>query len=125
MRINFSRNPINIISTWWENVVVDGVRTYYFTHKKSHYKCCVCGLIKSPYFESFKCSLYGMGWHRLAGSHRWICHHCADHGYVNEPDDWNYTWDEWQKEVERLNILALDKIRQKDFDYYREYFLDD
>lgn len=105
------------------------IRQYYI-HKKSHYECCVCKDLEAPYFDDkYKYSLTcDMGWHKLKGKpKRWICHHCADHGYSLEKDKNKFprenTWDEWQQIVVQPNrerLISL--IKEKDYVYYNKYF---
>ena len=105
------------------------IRQYYI-HKKSHYECCVCKDLEAPYFDDIhKYSLTcDMGWHKLKGKpKRWICHHCAEHGFSSEKDKNKFprenTWDEWQQIVVQPNkkrLLAL--IKEKDPVYYANNF---
>ena len=102
----------------------------YYIHKKTHYECCVCKHLVAPYFDNaYKFSLtYGMGWHKLKGKpKRWICHHCADHGFSLEKNKDKFprenTWDEWQQIVVQPNKTRLLKlIKEKDPVYYAENF---
>lgn len=138
MRLTFSNNPLDRFSCWFENEVLSPIAKYYYTHKKAHYKCCVCGYIMAPYFdEKHKWSLtYDMGWHKFKDwkCTRWICHHCADHGFELSSEaaksvGWEgrrgYTWDEWNEIVTKDNDKLLDVIKNKDLEYYNYWFGDD
>lgn len=39
MRITFSNNPIDKLSCWFENEVIEPISRYYYSKKKSHYQC--------------------------------------------------------------------------------------
>ena len=111
---------------------------YYYTHKKKHYECCVCGRMISPYFDD-KCKwspTYDMGWHKFKDWKltRWICHHCADHGfelsseaskYIGWENRVGYTWDEWHEIVVKDNNELIDVIKNKDPKYYDYWFGDE
>ena len=132
MRITCSKNPFNIFSCWFENEILTPISRYYYTHKKDHYQCCVCGMIVSPYFDDMgKCSpTLDMGWHKFNEGKwsRFVCHHCADHGFA--PSSYNgtervfrdYTWDEWQDHVKENNDNVLAIIKKKDPEYYHYWF---
>ena len=88
----------------------------------------ICGYIDAPYFdEQNKLSLtYDMGWHRMAGSKRYICHNCADHGFTDSSDSRpitkrSYKWDEWQEIVKENNEKIISKIKKKDYEYYKDW----
>ena len=134
MRFTFSNNPIDRLSCWFHNSIVEPLSRYHDRHKKTHYECCVCGLMHAPYFEGQKYSSirYDYGWHKLDDGHRWICHHCADHGFaLNAEKDIpiengmrDYTWDEWQElfvDPNREYIAKL--IEEKDPEYYKREIL--
>lgn len=92
---------------------------YYFRHKKDYYVCTVCGLIEAPYFltvDKHTSLTYDYGWHRLTHSKRWICHHCADHGFADEGEEnpTTYSWSEWKQKVELSNKEIKEIIRRKD-----------
>ena len=142
MRFTFSRNPIDRLSCWITNNIEEPISRYYFKKKKSHYRCCVCGQIVAPYFETHYhtantyCSLsHDYGWHKLKGRYGgWVCHHCADHGFSpssenGKPFDWEHprecTWDEWQEYVKENNKQVLQAIKEKDLEYYKWWFEDE
>jgi hypothetical protein len=85
--------------------------------------------LEAPYFyegltyNSIHCDY---GWHKLDGGKRWICHHCADHGY-SPCSDGEPTFEEWYENVvvpKRIRVREL--IKAKDPKYYNEcYFYDD
>lgn len=58
------------LSIWIENNIIDRILRYHDVHKKALYRCCVCGLIVSPYFSEEKYSLKDMGWKKV-GRGRW------------------------------------------------------
>ena len=127
MGITFSNNPIDKLLCWFENEVIEPISRYYYSKKKSHYQCAICGRIEAPYFtgEKYASITKDMGWHKLDNGkwHRWVCHHCADHGFErpNEKDlPWTFTWDEWQDFVEEDNNKLL--IKEKDPEYYEYWF---
>lgn len=129
MGITFSNNPIDKLLYWFENEVIDPISRYYYSKKKSHYQCAICGRIEAPYFtgEKYASITKDMGWHKLDNGkwHRWVCHHCADHGFErpNEKDlPWTFTWDEWQDFVEEDNNKLLTTIKEKDPEYYEYWF---
>ena len=136
MKFTFSRNPFVRFSVWFDNNIAHAVKNYYYKNKKAHYTCCVCGEIIAPYFESTEEDQYNVltddyGWHKLDNGkyNRWICHHCADHGYAMSTDERElfereYKWDEWQDIVEDGNKKVLAVIKEKDPEYY-EYWFDD
>jgi hypothetical protein len=93
-------------------------------------------MLEAPYFyDEFMGSMrYDYGWHKLDGGKRWICHHCADHGFAPSSDKdipiesgtRDYTWDEWQNIVTKKRIRVRELIKAKDPEYYNEcYFYDD
>ena len=115
---------------WFHNNIIEPLSRFYDKHKKTHYECCVCGNMEAPYFDSDKyCSMkWDYGWHKLQGSNRWICHHCADHGFALNTDQeippWerDFTWDEWQRNVVKPNREYTENlIKEKDPEYYAEY----
>ena len=126
MRFNFSRNPISKFSCWVNNSMIEPVSRWYFLNTKAHYQCTVCGRIEAPYFveEPYASLPYDYGWHQLKNSKRWICHHCADHGFSlsTEPQPRGMTWDEWQGFVIEDNEIILDIIKAKDPEYYDYWF---
>ena len=124
MRLTFSNNPIDRFSCWFENEVLSPIARYYYTHKKAHYRCCVCGYIIAPYFDD-KCKwspTYDMGWHKFKGwkYSRWICHTCADHGFSPSSE-----WDRWQDIVKENNEKLLNIIKNKDTEYYNYWWGDE
>lgn len=138
MRLTFSKNPLDIFSCWLENEILAPIARYYYTHKKAHYECCVCGYIMAPYFdEKHKWSpTYDMGWHKFKDwkCTRWICHHCSDHGFELSSEaakhiGWEgrikYTWDEWHEIITKDNSRLLDVIKNKDPEYYDYWFGDE
>lgn len=134
MIITFSKNPFIKFRVWFYNNIIYSFKNYYYKHKKTHYQCCVCGEIVAPYFEDSKEEQYSVltddyGWHKLDNGkyNRWICHHCADHGYAwsgdtNELSDREYKWEEWEEIVKENNERILNKIKEKDLDYYNYWF---
>ena len=128
MRYTFSNRIYDNLATWVHNSIVEPLSRHYDKHKKTHYECCVCGLIHAPYFEEqhYTSMRYDYGWHKIDGGKRWICHHCADHGYspcsIGES-----TFEEWHEKIvvpQRARVREL--IKTKDPDYYNEcYFYDD
>ena len=137
MRFTFSNNPLDRFSCWLANNINEPLSRLYYRKKKSHYECSVCGQIIAPYFyipwysfdknaSSITCDY---GWHKFKDSNRWICHHCADHGFA--PSSYNgtelsigrgRTWDEWQEYVKKENEQVLDAIKEKDPEYYHYWF---
>lgn len=96
-------------------------------HKKAYYVCAVCGKIEAPYFNKEPVSITdGYGWHKFKDSNRWVCHHCADHGFALESEEYipeedrDFTWEEWQKIVKEENKKILDLIKEKDSEFYRK-----
>lgn len=128
MRITFSNNPIDKLSCWFENEVIEPISRYYYSKKKSHYQCAICGRIEAPYFtgEKYASITKDMGWHKLDNGkwHRWVCHHCADHGFERSDEEfpWTFTWDEWQEFVKEDNNKILTTIKEKDPEYYEYWF---
>lgn len=136
MKITFSRNPLVRFSVWFDNNITHVIKDYYYKNKKDHYQCCVCGKIIAPYFESSEEERYNVltddyGWHKLDNGkyNRWICHHCADHGFSpsdaeGEPYEVprEYTWDEWQDIIAPENKKVMDAIKEKDPEYYDYWF---
>lgn len=119
MRLTFSNNPLDRFACWFENEVLTPISRYYYINKKKHYECCVCGHIIAPYFDdNCKCSpIYDMGWHKFNESWpRYICHHCADHGYSH------ISWDEWQEYIKEYDEKVLATIKNKDPEYYHYWF---
>lgn len=127
MRITFSNNPIDRFSCWFENSVVEPFSRYYYSKKKSHYQCAICGRIEAPYFtgEHWASVTKDMGWYKFKDSKRWVCHHCADHGFVLSQDCDGYhgfSWDAWQELVKEDNEKILNIIKEKDPEYYHYWF---
>lgn len=118
----------NVLVCNIHNNIVEPLSRWYDSHKKTHYECCVCGRLEAPYFEDdFKGSVrWDYGWHRLDGGRRWICHHCADHGYAPHSvyeDSFEY-WYENFVVPNRKRVREL--IKAKDPEYYdNHYFYDD
>lgn len=117
---------------WFENSIAEPVSRSYYHKKKSHYQCAICGLIKAPYFteEKYTSLTKDMGWHKLDSGkwHRWVCHHCADHGFERSDEaeyPWEFTWDDWQEYVEENNEKTLAIIKEKDSEYYEYWFGDE
>lgn len=127
MIITFSKNLFTKFRVWLQNNIIYSFKNYYYKHKKAHYQCCVCGKIVAPYFEEEQYNVLtdDYGWHKL--DNRWICHHCADHGYArsndtNEFPNREYKWEEWEEIIEKDNERILNKIKEKDPDYYNYWF---
>ena len=132
MIITFSRNPLVKFEVWVKNNIIYKIKNYYYKHKKAHYRCCVCGMIIAPYFEILEeqhsVLTDDYGWHKLDNGkyNRWICHHCADHGFSSsdakgDPHE-KPTWDEWKNIVEYHNEKIFDIIKEKDPEYYHYWF---
>lgn len=62
-----SNNPIMKFECWFENSIVQPLSRYYYSKKKSHYQCTVCGRIEAPYFtgEKYASLTKDMGWHKF------------------------------------------------------------
>lgn len=110
------------------NKIVEPLARWHDSHKKTHYECCVCGKLEAPYFDDlFKGSMrWDYGWHKLDGGKRWICHHCADHGYSPHSvyEDSFEFWYENFVMPNRARVREL--IKTKDPEYYNSYcFYDD
>lgn len=129
MRYAFNTNLFDRLSCWFHNSIVEPLSRRHDKRKKTHYECCVCGMLEAPHFYSgmkYTSMRYDYGWHKLDGGKRWICHHCADHGYspcsVGES-----TFEEWHEKIvvpQRVQVREL--IKTKDPEYYNEcYFYDD
>ena len=111
------------------NNIVEPLSRRHNSRKKTHYECCVCGMIEAPYFyedTKYTSMRWDYGWHKLDGGKRWICHHCADHGYA-PLSAVESTFEEWYKtiaEPHRQKVKSL--IKEKDPKYYEQcYFYDD
>ena len=118
----------NALSCDIHNNIIEPLARWNDSHKKTHYECCVCGMLEAPYFEDlFKGSMkWDYGWHKLDGGTRWICHHCADHGYspCSVYEDSFEHWYETFVIPRRERIREL--IKTKDPKYYNyQYFYDD
>ena len=128
MRLTFSNNPLDKFSCWFENEVVEPISRHYYSKKKAHYTCAICGCIEAPYFTGAKYASMtkDYGWHKLDNGkwHRWVCHHCADHGFVSSSENHNssFTWDEWRKLIKGSNERLLEIIKEKDPEYYDYWF---
>ena len=134
MIITFSKNPFIKFRVWFYNNIIYSFKNYYYKHKKTHYQCCVCGEIIAPYFKDPEEEQYSVltddyGWHKLDNGkyNRWICHHCADHGFAwsDDPAEFpnrEYKWEEWEEIVKESNERILNKIKEKDLDYYNYWF---
>lgn len=131
MIITFSKNPFTKLQVWFQNNIIYSFKNNYYKHKKAHYQCCVCGEIVAPYFEEEQYNVLtdDYGWHKLDNGkyNRWICHHCADHGYAcsndtNELPNREYKWEEWEEIVKKDNERILNKIKEKDPKYYHYWF---
>ena len=132
MIITFSKNPLVKFEVWIRNNIIYKIKNHYYKHKKAHYQCCVCGMIIAPYFEILEeqhsVLTDDYGWHKLDNSkyNRWICHHCADHGFSSSDTKGKpheaLTWDEWKNIVKYHNEKILDIIKEKDHEYYRYWF---
>ena len=118
----------NAFSCDIHNNIVEPLARFKDSHKKAHYECCVCGMIEAPYFDDkFKGSLrWDYGWHKLDGGRRWICHHCADHGY--KPHSvYEDSFENWYENFVMPNRVRFrELIKKKDPEYYDDhYFYDD
>ena len=137
MRFSFSNNPLDRLSCWFHNNIVEPTNRLYYKNKKAHYKCSVCGQIIAPYFydpdycldNNATSVVHDYGWHKFKDSNRWVCHHCADHGFA--PCSYNgtelsigrdRTWDEWQEYIKENNEKVLNAIKEKDPEYYNDWF---
>lgn len=117
------------LSIWIENNIIDRIIRCHDVHKKALYRCCVCGLIVSPYFSEEKYSLKDMGWKKVGRGrwYKWICHQCEGHRYASASDkrpfsEREYNWDEWQEFVASSNAQIKAKILNKDPEYYDYWF---
>lgn len=126
--MNFIKNIFWKISCDIHNKIVEPLARWHDSYKKTHYECCVCGKLEAPYFDDlFKGSMrWDYGWHKLDGGKRWICHHCADHGY-SPCTSYGDTFEDW---YENFVIPNRDRVRKlikaKDSQYYdNHYFYDD
>ena len=129
MRYSFRMNLFDRLSCWFYNSIVGPVARRHDRKKKTHYECCVCGMLEAPYFyegTKYTSIRYDYGWHKLDGGKRWICHHCADHGFspvsahARSFEDWYETF----VVPQRVRVRGL--IKTKDPEYYNEcYFYDD
>ena len=96
-----------------------------FNNKKKIYECCACGILQ--YASLYEIEDY-YGWHIIKGHtlygirfkkyDRWICHHCAEHGYITtqqkeEHPEWHFTYDEWMEYVEENNKKLLNQLKQE------------
>ena len=129
MRMTFSMNLFDRLSCWFYNSIVEPLSRRHDRKKKTHYECCVCGMIEAPYFydgRKYSSMRYDYGWHKLDGGKRWVCHHCADHGYA-PLSTYESTFEEWQEQnvkLRRQHVREL--IKTKDPECYNEcYFYDD
>ena len=118
----------NALSCDTHNNIVEPLSRWYDSHKKDHYECCVCGMLEAPYFDDkHKGSMrWDYGWHKLDSGRRWICHHCADHGYVPH-SICERPFEDWYENFvvpQRVRVRAL--IKSKDPEYYDNHlFYDD
>ena len=118
----------NALSCDFHNNIVEPLARWNDSRKKTHYECCVCGMLEAPYFDDlYQLSMkWDYGWHKLDGGKRWICHHCADHGYAPH-SVWENSFEDWYKNTvmpSRVRIREL--IKTKDPEYYdNHYFYDD
>lgn len=106
------------------------IKSYLTKKKKIYYQCQVCKKIEAPYFKEG--CLQGpitddYGWRRIDKC-RWICHHCAYHGFSDTNtaiprEQREPTWDEWQEYVRTSNKKVLSLIKEKDPEYYEEHEL--
>ena len=114
MQLTFSNNPFDKLSCWFENEVLDPISRHYYSKKKAHYTCAICGLIESPYFteDKYASMTRDFGWHKL------------DNGFVSISEDHScgLTWDEWKKLIKGSNEKLLDIIKEKDPEYYDYWF---
>ena len=136
MRYTFLHCIRDNIANWLHNDVVEPLSRYHDKHKKTHYECCVCGILEAPHFDGhpYGSMRYDYGWHKFADSKRWICHNCADHNFAPssekdipiESGTRDYTWDEWQDYVIKYRTHIREMIKAKDPEYYNKcYFYDD
>jgi len=118
--------PLLLEAKWFVESIPDkiswAIATFYARHKKTHYKCNICGMIEAPYFGDNKylrsSITHGYGWWKAKSCYRhprWVCHHCMEHSST-------MTWDELQEFVQRCNKRTLENIKIKDPEYYRKWF---
>ena len=117
------------LSCWFHNSVIEPFSRRHDRKKKTHYECCVCGMLEAPYFydgSKYTSMQHDYGWRKLKNDPRWICHHCHSHGCA-PLSKYECTFEEWQEQVvksQRLRVMTL--IKEKDPKYYDEcYFYDD
>ena len=121
--MNFIKKIFWGLSCDIHNKIIEPLSRRHDRKKKTHYECCVCGMLEAPYFYD-ECKYSSMkhdyGWHRLDGGKRWICHHCADHGYFPYTV-WGRSFEDWYKNYvlpQRTRVGEL--IKAKDMEYYNE-----
>ena len=121
--MNFVSNFFGRLSCDIHNNIIEPLSRRHDRKKKTHYECCVCGMIEAPYFYDdckYSSMRWDYGWHKLDGGKRWICHHCADHGFAPR-SSFESTFYEWYKDVvepSRQEVKAL--IKEKDPKYYAQ-----
>lgn len=105
--------------SWFYDRIIFPIKEEYYMNKKAHYRCTICGLIEAPFFnkDDYTHSITdAYGWHRFEDG-RWVCHHCADHSAQNSTQ-----WEWWHDWVQKHNEILLSQIKEKDPDYYEEWF---
>lgn len=120
-----------ITSDIW-NKVVEPLSVWTAKRIKRIYKCEVCGRLFAPKYDDRPFSLIVCGWNKIHAPFsrhkydRYICHHCCSHGFRcnDDPPGYQYTWDEWQDEVEKNNKKLLNTIKERDPEYYNSYVRD-
>ena len=129
----------DIKSLWWKitpdiwNKVIEPLSEWKAKRSKRIYVCRICGRLLAPKYDDRPLSLITCGWmkiHAPFSRHkydRYICHHCESHGFKrsDDPSPYQYTWDEWQDEVEEENKKLLTAIKEKDPEYYNSYVKDE
>lgn len=101
--------------------ITEKISNYWTKHKKTHYRCDICGIIEAPFFRDqdvLKASIsYAYGWYKAKyfGHTIWVCYHCSAHIH-------DYPFDEWLQFVEDKNKNTLEMIKKKDLEYYNEHF---
>ena len=122
------KNFFSVLSCDIHNNIIEPLSRWYYSHKKTHYECCVCGMLEAPYFDDLlKGSMkWDYGWHKIDGGKRWVCHHCVDHSYAPY-SDYEGSFEYWYENFvmpHRTRVRKL--IKTKDPKYYdNHYFYDD
>lgn len=114
---------------WFYNLVIESPSRRHDRKKKTHYECCVCGMLEAPYFydgSKYTSMVYDYGWRKLKNDYRWICHHCHCHGFA-PLCKYECTFEEWQEQIvkpQRQTVKELIKTKDPKY-YYKCCFYDD